>query len=104
MTAERINGIHELQIYRVHPVPEVQPKIVVWGRRNVVSEFHQNGNLRQLLKVNGRDLCASSSGKIPNHRRQWVVRWAWQPGRLEPMPLTLGFAWRPDSLKGKLSE
>src|SRR6476660_260518 len=84
MTAERINGIHELQIYRVHPVPEVQPKKGAWGRRNVVSELHQNGDLRQLLKVSGRDLCARSSAKNPNHRRKRVVRWAWHAGRLEP--------------------
>src|SRR4029078_4749822 len=84
MTAERINGLHELQIYRVHPVPEVQPKIGAWGRRNVVSELQQNGDQRQLLKVSGGDLRAISGAKIPNHRRKWVVRWAWYAGRFEP--------------------
>jgi hypothetical protein len=45
IAAQRIHGIHELQVYRVHPVPEVQPEIGAGSRGDVVPELHQNRNL-----------------------------------------------------------
>ena len=47
MAAKRIDRSHELEVNRVHPVPEVQPKIRVRSTWDVVPELENNRDLRQ---------------------------------------------------------